>query len=381
MTSWIHAQFDELKFKHRMAKALRKSTPQDPATPEELDRLVDEQLASWRHAPPPGSVEAAHELTRFNAHVSGFVLSIRGTSVRLWPKAKPPAKEPEDEAARHERQAFLRRARFYRAFIEKVLRRNRLRLDLEIGIDVNDLSEDRQAIPIFCFQKPAGSRRILLPDVDFFHCKWYLEPADALSYAEKKVSAVFVGSSTGAQMTFDMVRSAATPRLRAATYFIHHPNVDFKIANAVQCQSKDAKEWMERQPYFSAPATWSEQLRHRFIISIDGNGAACSRLVRGLRSNSVVIKYESPHALYWFPALQAGRDFLAVTEESDIERIVAAEQSNDGVHQRVSDAGQRFADKYLTIGSVMDYTARLLNAYSALRRGHTQPQGAPRPAH
>ena len=97
-----------------------------------------------------------------------------------------------------------------------------------------------------------------------------------------------------------------------------------------------------------------------------GRGAACSRLVKGLRSNGVVVKFDSPYELYYFPALVAGRDHLLAEKEEDVERFLEIEAATPGAFREVAEAGRRFAAKYLTIGSVMDYTARLLDAYAAL---------------
>lgn len=189
----------------------------------------------------------------------------------------------------------------------------------------------------------------MLPDVDFFHHHWYLRDVDALSYEQKTCSACFVGSSTGAWLDVDAIRTLATPRLHAAAYFDGNPRVMFRIANAVHCLSSEAKDLLERQPYFSSHVGWHDQLRHRFIISMDGNGATCSRLVKGLRSHSAVIKFDS------------------VAKEEEVERVVETEAAEPGAFKAVAAAGKIFAAKYLTIGSVMSYTVRLIAAFAAAK--------------
>jgi hypothetical protein len=99
---------------------------------------------------------------------------------------------------------------------------------------------------------------------------------------------------------------------------------------------------------------------------MDGNGATCSRLVKGLMSNSVVIKFNSPHELYYFSALEPGHDHLLVNTEQDLERIVEREATHPGAFKAVAQQGQEFAAKYLTAGSVMDYTALLLQSFAAV---------------
>ena len=373
----IGAMFDALehvadiwKMRIRMANALRGAAPRAPATGDELDRLVAMQTAHWEQRRPLLAGAAARQaLGRLNDRsLSAFVFSVRGGKVRLWDKRRFVFPPEEETVRRDEQRAFLRRALLYRAFIEKTLRRSQAEASIDFALDVNDFPEDAADLPILAFQKARGAHNPLLPDVDFFYCKWYQRDHDPLRYEEKTNSACFVGSSTGAWLGVENIRHRDTPRLRAAAYFCGNPRVMFRIANAVQCLSEEAKALLMSQPYFSAPVSWQDQLQHRFLISMDGNGAACSRLVRGLLSNSVVIKFDSPYELYYLPALKPGRDYLLVENEEEVERIIETEAANPGAFREVAAAGRQFADRFLTIGSVMDYTVRLLVALDALAR-------------
>ncbi len=369
MFSSLKIARDLWKFRLRMRLALREPAPVTSASPQELDHLVDLQIAYWQGHPPLGGAAAEHFLRDLNGRsISAFVFSVRGREVRLWDKGGfsfPPENEASD---RHELQSFLKRARLYQAFIQAVLARSSLDLSFDFALDATDIPKGATELPIFCFQKLRGGHQLLLPDVDFFHSKWYLSDRDAVPYEEKAISACFVGSSTGALLSEEIIRNRGAPRLRAAAHFHGHPRVLFRIANAVHCVSEDARALLESQPYFGSQVGWQDQLRHRFLLSMDGNGAACSRLVKGLRSNSAVVKFDSPYELYYFPALRPGSDFLLAEDEADVEHIVEAEVVRPGSFKEVAEAGQRFAQKYLTIHSVMAYTERLLAAYAALSR-------------
>lgn len=358
------------KFRMRMALGAR-DVPKGPlASPDELDALVRLQTAYWESNPPLPPHAAREVLQALNARsISAFIFSVRGRHVRLW--EKPALSFPPEEAAmrREQHRNFLGRALLYQAFIAAVLRSRKARHSFDFALDVNDLPEDSSDVPIFGFQKERGAHNLLLPDVDFFYSKWYRKEHDALAYEDKEVSACFVGSSTGAWLTADDVRRHESPRLRAAAYFHGHPRVMFRIANATQCLSEEARACLMGQPYFSAYVGWEDQLRHRFLIVMDGNGATCSRLVKGLLSNSVVVKFDSPHELYYFPALQAGRDWLLVEQEKDVEQIIECETAQPGSFKGVAASGQQFAAKYLTQRSVMDYTAQLFKAFAALGQG------------
>lgn len=103
--------------------------------------------------------------------------------------------------------------------------------------------------PAVSFQKHKGGNNLLLPDVDFFHDKWYRHDHDVLPCDDKGCSACFVGSSTGGLVTIDSIDQLSVPRIRAAAYFHNNPSVFFRIANAVQCDSEQAKSLLMRQPY------------------------------------------------------------------------------------------------------------------------------------
>jgi hypothetical protein len=357
------------KFRFRMARHAPPSSLEGGATTQELSQLVSLQTAYWAAQPrlaEPATTRALHDLNDRSS--SAFILSIRGEKVWLWSKRQFSFPAQKTDLHLSEQQSFLKRAMLYRAYLQAVLRRSPSSESFDMAVDVNDLPEDSPTLPIFGFQKKHGARNLLLPDVDFFHSKWYREEQDDLTYEAKTNSACFVGSSTGDWHTVESIRGQASQRLRMARYFHQHPLVVFKIANAVQCQSEQAKAYLMSQPYFSPYVSWEEQRHHRFLIVMDGNGATCSRLVKGLMSNSVVVKFESPHQLYYFPALMQGRDYLVVNNESDLERIVEHETAHPGSFKEVAQSGQAFAAKYLTMKSVMDYTALLLQSFAALNR-------------
>jgi Glycosyl transferase family 90 len=357
------------KYRLRTARHMRDAQPGGEASTEELAQLVSPQTAYWESRPPLSGPALTLALRDLNERFTGvFILSIRGEKVRLWDKRQ--FSFPADEASfrLEEQRSSLKRAMLYRAYLGAVLRRAKASDSFDLALDVNDLPQDSAELPIFAFQKQRGAKNLLLPDVDFFHSQWYAKENDSVPFEAKAHSACFVGSSTGDLHTVDSIRKLASRRLRMAAHFHGHPQVMFQIANATQCLTDEAKTYLMQQRYFSSFVSWQEQLRHRFLIVMDGNGATCSRLVKGLMSNSVVIKFNSPHELYYFPALKPERDHLLVENEQDLERIVVREAAHPGSFKAVALQGQQFAAKYLTVGSVMDYTALLLKSFAALKQ-------------
>lgn len=358
------------KFRRRMAIAASDPPSGAEASTEELERLVAAQADYWLRREPltqQDALQALHELNERSCRA--FILSVRGKTVSLWKKRSQSLPGRAEDWRREEQRGFHTRAMLYRAFIATVLQHGAVEeASFDLALDVNDLPEDSAEFPIFGFQKQRGAHNPLLPDVDFFHHNWYRRERDALDYGEKSVSACFVGSSTGDWHTVQSIRQLDSPRLRMANHFHAHPQVVFLISKAAQCLSEEARACLVQQPYFSRYVGWQEQLRHRFLLVMDGNGATCSRLVKGLMSNCVVVKFDSPHELYYFAALAPGRDYLRVAGESDVERIVEREEAGPGTFQSVAQTGQQFAAKYLTVRSVMQYSAMLLAAFARWHR-------------
>jgi Glycosyl transferase family 90 len=371
------------KFRWRMAFSARAPALPGQANTDELQQLVNQQTAAWKSRPLLTPEQLTQALSELNAHSSSvFIVSIRDQKVRLWEKRQFSFPADEAQFRMAEQQSFLKRAMLYRAFFEAVLCRARASISLDFALDVTDLAQDSTILPIFSFQKRRDAHNPLLPDVDFFHSKWYQNEYDALAYEGKTNTACFVGSSTGDWHTVESIRKLASRRLQMASYFHQHPSVTFLIANATQCLSEEAKTLLMAQPYFSNHVSWEEQLHHRFLIVMDGNGATCSRLVKGLMSNSVVVKFDSPHELYYFSALEPGRDYLLIKTEADLERLLGRAKADPGPFKAIAQQGQDFARKYLTMGSVMDYSALLLEAYAGICRGessersiHAEQQG------
>jgi mannosyltransferase OCH1-like enzyme/tetratricopeptide (TPR) repeat protein len=221
-------------------------------------------------------------------------------------------------------------------------------------------------VPLFCFQKSSGFNPILLPDIDFLNHAFYADPhlQDHLPYHEKARGAVFAGSTSGGLITPDVARDLSLPRLRAAKFFSGSEKVDFRLPNVVQCTTPQAEAILRAQPFCQKPTlTWQEQLRRRMIISIDGNGATCSRVAIALHSNSVLLKYDSDHALYYFAGMQPWMHYVPIAQDSDVERAVDMEAADPEIFAQIAENGRRFAQSYLSAESARRYTAILLQLY------------------
>jgi hypothetical protein len=287
----------------------------------------------------------------------GFVFSIANRQATL--REKP---------YRNGRSAFFAgRARMYLAFFDKVAASLPEDFATTFCMGLDDALGARFDAPVFCFQKLSHASSILLPDIDFlidFHAG--SEVQDRLSYELKMPKAVFAGSTTGAWITLEVAENFASPRLRAARYFQDSETVDFRLPRITQCQSQAAEDFLAAQPFCQKEAlSWQEQFRYRFIISIDGNGATCSRVAIALHSNAVLLRYSSDHQLFYFGGLQPWLHYVPVASDRDVEQVIALEQGAPELFRQIAENGRRFAKTYLTAGALIAYTARVLQFYEA----------------
>jgi hypothetical protein len=233
-------------------------------------------------------------------------------------------------------------------------------------VGLGDGLDGQYDVPVFCFQKRAEAASILLPDVDLLPGDILTSPetTDTLSYDAKIPTAVFVGSTTGGTVTPEVARTCALPRLRAARFFTDHPLVEFRLPGITQF-TEGADEILRGYKFCQARGlNWQQQLQHRFILSMDGNGATCSRVAIALNSNSVLLKYNSPHLLYYFGGLQPWVHYIPVAEDRNVETIIALETLYPERFKRIAENGRAFVQKYLNESAIHRYTAIVLQLYA-----------------
>ena len=255
----------------------------------------------------------------------------------------------------------------YLAFLQETVRLFCPTLSTDLIIFCGDKGFDSH-VPVFSFQKRVGQTCILLPDVDFLRDRFFYPfnvLQDCLSYNDKASSAIFAGSTSGCPVTEDTIKRLVHPRIRAAIFFQNSDCVEFYIPSIVQYDLPRTKELLLSMGLGTPPVSWSEQFRHKFIISIDGNGATCSRIAITFRSNSAVLKYNSDFILYYFSSLTPWLHYIPVSSEDQIVSVVQAERAQPGLFSYIPRAAQNFAKTYLTRYRSMLYTSWLLKSYSS----------------
>lgn len=262
-------------------------------------------------------------------------------------------------------RTVLDRAEAYRVLLERSHAFNRINDEFALAIDVSDMPISRPDLPLFTFQKETGSPCVLLPDVDLLWFSYLESPefADPVNFIDKKNRAIFVGSTTGELLTKDRVASGRAPRLRAAAWFKNSAHVDFWLPTIVQCDSPETEAMLCAMELGGRPIDWRGRFEYRHFISIDGNGATCLRIAAALRSNSVLLKYNSPHQLFYFKGLVPWVHYVPIDHDGEIEDVVVDSEINTARYERIADDGRRFFHEHLRRAACERYVAALLRKY------------------
>lgn len=344
---------------------------------------VDAALRSWawrevapwavRRTPGSNSHLKGGEFDEGPADALGSLCRVRFSSGRATSIAVSSVEVQANPLANQE--AFRERKKLYLSFLNSVASEYGIDINTEMLVDVCDGRAANDKVPIFCFQKTTTSRHILIPDVDFIGCNEYFESyIDRIPYDEKVNSAIFVGATTGSLgfghsgslLSLEGVQRLAIPRLRSWAAFRASSHVIFKLPELMEIDGEETREALLKLGLGGPRISWEDQLRYKFILSMDGDGATCSRVAIALRSNSVLLKYDSPYDLFYFAGLRPWVHYVPIRDDRDVEDVVAEERKSPGLFRGIAEKGREFALTFLTRNSIKRYTAFLLEMYASV---------------
>ena len=263
----------------------------------------------------------------------------------------------------------LKRALIYLGLFASVARRLPRSPRFLLALDVSDTPWDHSAAPVFSFQKRARAPNILVPDVDLLLERYVFSTfknTDNVPFARKSNTAMFVGSSTGGIITEEAVKERSLPRLRSALYFRGNARVTFALPNLVQCATPEVEAELRRIGFGTGAANWKEHFRHRFLLSMDGNGATCARVAIALKSRCVLVKYESIYVLHYFSGLRPWQHYVPVERDENVEQVLDAAERDPAIFEEIARQSRRFALTFLNRRAIEAYVEELLMLCDAL---------------
>lgn len=278
----------------------------------------------------------------------------------------------------HHRHDFLshetpigRRAHRYLEHLRDAVRIFGVRGTAPVGVFLADLYVERLSAPVFFFQKPAGARGLMIPDIDLLVHDYNLNPDgrfdDPVAFDDKQARAIFIGSTTGdAPLTRRIIEEGRNPRIAAARFFRDRDNVVFELPNICQEDGDDTRDFIRALEIGGPRRDWAEQQGYRYQVSIDGNGATCGRVAISLLSQSALLKYDSLNQLYYFHGLVPWRHYIPIASDGAVLDVIAEARTFADLHRSIADESQRFARAFLFRHPILRYTASMLARYIAL---------------
>jgi hypothetical protein len=327
---------------------------------DEIADWVSQELAPWE-----GVRIAKDDLHRSQREACGAsttmrILRIRDGRVEIEP-------HHDDRSSTPVSTINVARAQLYRSTIERLVREYSLVGSCEMLVQIGDGSMDYRHMPSFAFQKVRGAATILIPDVDLLSMNLD-DPSlqDGLRFEEKAKHAIFVGSTTGRNIDAEVVLSGKHERLRAAVSFRDAPGVTFELPSVAQCDSPETEQLIANLGITGRRRSWQEQFGSRYLISMDGNGATCSRVAIALRSQSVLVKYNSAHMLYYFHGLRPWVHYIPMRLDTQLIELVENADATFDRDENIATQGRDFAERYLSRAAIDRYFADVLRRYIAI---------------
>lgn len=212
-----------------------------------------------------------------------------------------------------------------------------------------------------------------MPDVDFIGRNFYHdeEYKDTIPFDKKLNRGVFVGSTTGSLsegglITMEALNKNMVPRINSALFFQKCADVDFSLPNIVQCDSLETKGAIFGMGLGQGTKDWKSQFKNKFLISMDGNGATCSRVAIALRSNCVLLKYASDNTLYYFSGLIPWLNYIPIHNDEDVLKVIGIEKQTPGDLYFISQEANEFYKNVLDHENIIRYTGMIVSGYNRL---------------
>jgi hypothetical protein len=144
-------------------------------------------------------------------------------------------------------------------------------------------------------------------------------------------------------------------------------DIVFKLPGVVQCDSKETEEYLRSFDFCKNERTsWQQQYKYKYIISLDGNGATCSRVALTLKSGSLLLKYNSKNILYYFKGLHPWVHYIPISCEQDVENVIKMSMTHGDFHQKISQNASLFYENVLSKINIYKYAAVLINEFYGL---------------
>lgn len=246
---------------------------------------------------------------------------------------------------------------FFVKFTEMVLSSYQMNdLSFEVIVNFNDGPQNDSEETRFCFARPRHSPHICIPDSHLFKtisiCN-AIENID-IEFDKKLNTAVFFGSDTGAHY------NNSVQRINLCRRYKNSDLVKAKITNFVEFPFEDEIS--------AAHTSIQDQLKHKYILNINGNTTSWERLIWALKSNSVCLFVRPPSyqdEISWYYHIFDLVQGVLYVDEYSIESFVKSAGSDEKYIQSIKTAQKNLANYLDKIDVHAFYYSEVLKKYNS----------------
>jgi hypothetical protein len=207
---------------------------------------------------------------------------------------------------------YIRKELFINILNEKVVPTLSIKNDFILNFNLHDIYNEPG---ILTFGSKTNNKSVLIPDIyQMYNYKDTIQENiyNDLDFNKKINKIIFVGSTTG--NTDIKLNNRINTCIWGNTDHWATKNTFFKITNIVQIPKDLLYSYMDS--IFSNNITIDEQLKYKYILSIDGNTWAWDRPIWIMKSNSLFFKYESDNVGWYYDLLKENKHYVSVNIEN-----------------------------------------------------------------
>jgi hypothetical protein len=134
--------------------------------------------------------------------------------------------------------------------------------------------------------------------------------------------------------------------------------------------SRDLEVVFDKLNFIDKHATEIQHFKCKYLVSLDGNNCAWKRVPWIMFSNSVLLKQETDRIEWFYPALEAYKNYIPINENiTDIFTQLEWMKKHDLEARKISENAQIFIQNDLMEENIENHIAITLNEYSKLHQG------------
>jgi len=354
--------------------------------PAWIEESIDARIQHWLRKPPFSHQDLENFMEQWR-NTTLFLYQVSGGTVSLL--------------NRTDSYKLTRKKSYTRFFKEVAKKHPELNVSFLVFPRDGCLCEPQDCdtkVPVLCFQMTPMSKQLFAPDVQLLQYGYYKsrnflaenQPYDDIPLESKKPKLYFRGACTGEGWGLKNQRYRIAHTLRenrdtnvrltirchrikhlVEQWAAHRATSSGAFAKFIKGESPDMED-----VYIDNATSWAEALRYRYLLLLDGHGAACQRVYLALRSNSAAIKVEKNHRvpsqLHYFSALKNAVHYLSV-EEYNLASIVPRLEKKSKLTARVARCGRQFAMNELSAERTIEYGYQTLAALEHLMDPSRKP--------